>query len=65
MNEVFTLARLARRIGVPATWLRAEADAGRIPCLRAGKRYLFDLATVQRELSDRAAKTRQEVSHVR
>lgn len=64
MNELLTLSRLARRMGVPATWLRTEADAGRIPCLRAGRRYLFDLSAVQRELSDRAANTRQEAAHV-
>lgn len=46
---------LARRLRVPASWLRSEADAGRLPCLRAGRRYLFDAYTVERVLLARAA----------
>lgn len=46
---------LARRIGVPAYWLRREADAGRLPHVRAGTRYLFDAALVERLLLERAA----------
>ena len=44
----------ARRIGVTARWLRTEADAGRIPCLRAGSRLLFAPDAVERELAKRA-----------
>lgn len=38
-----TLSQASRALGLPIDWLREEADAGRIPCLRAGDRYLFDL----------------------
>jgi hypothetical protein len=55
-----TLARMARRLGVTAAWLRAEADGGRVPCLRAGKRYVFSPAAVEQALARRAA---QEVAH--
>jgi len=49
---------VARAIGVTETWLRAECEAGRIPCLRVGPRsYLLDLPTVRREL---LARTRGE-----
>jgi hypothetical protein len=45
---------MARLVGVPAAWLRAEADAGRIPHLKAGKVLLFDPDTVERILLERA-----------
>jgi hypothetical protein len=48
------LNQTARLLFVPASWLRAEADAGRVPCLRAGSAYLFDVETVERLLLDRA-----------
>jgi len=56
MGELTNLPRLARRLGVTAKFLRAEADAGRIPCIRAGTRYLFDAPTVERVLAQRASR---------
>jgi len=47
------LGAMARRLRVPATWLRAEADAGRIPHLRAGSALLFDPEVVERIVFDR------------
>jgi hypothetical protein len=63
MSELLSLPRAARRVGVTARWLRDEANAGRVPHLRAGTRYLFDLTTLTQALVDRAAKTRQGVHH--
>jgi excisionase family DNA binding protein len=57
------LARMARRLGVTQRWLRDEADAGRVPHLRAGTRYLFAPAAVEAALAARAARktdTREE-----
>lgn len=48
------IAHVARALRVPVAWLRAEAEAGRIPYLRAGRAMLCDLATVQRILWERA-----------
>ncbi len=45
---------VARRLRIPAKWLRDEAEAGRIPCLRAGNRILCDLEAVEAALLDRA-----------
>lgn len=42
------LSAMARRLRVPAKWLRAEAEAGRIPHLQAGNALLFDPQTVER-----------------
>ena len=37
-------------------WLKREADAGRLPCIRAGRRRMFDLASVLKALSAKPAK---------
>lgn len=42
-----TLGPMARRLRVPSSWLRSEAEAGRIPHLKAGKTLLFDAETVE------------------
>ncbi len=52
--RLLSLGQMARRLRVPVKWLREEADAGRIPGLKAGKAYLFDRETVERVLLDRA-----------
>jgi hypothetical protein len=54
MEEILSLRRMARLLGVPMQWLRSEADAGRVPCLRAGSRFLFPPAAVQQALARRA-----------
>jgi hypothetical protein len=48
------LGMTARLLRVPAAWLRAEAEAGRIPHLKAGRVFLFDPETVERVLLERA-----------
>ena len=56
-EELHTLRMLARRFkgyGLTVAWLQAEAEAGRIPCFRAGRRLLFDPDAVQRVLLKRA-----------
>lgn len=42
-TPLLPLGATARRLRVPSTWLRDQADAGLIPHIRAGKQYLFDL----------------------
>ncbi|MCE9589088.1 MAG: helix-turn-helix domain-containing protein [Planctomycetes bacterium] len=55
MQKQFTsIVDAARRLGVPVAWLRSEAQAGRVPHLRAGRRWLFDPDVVARVLDDRA-----------
>jgi hypothetical protein len=56
-SELLTLPRMARRLRVTVAWLRDEADAGRVPCLRAGSRYLFAPAAVESVLAERASRT--------
>lgn len=66
-NELIGLRRAARRLGVTQGWLRAEAEAGRIPHLKAGTRILLDLALVERVLWRRVERqaAQQEASDSR
>jgi hypothetical protein len=52
-SKFVTLSELARATRLPARWLQREADAGRLPCLRAGRRRMFDLAAVLAALAKR------------
>jgi hypothetical protein len=56
-SELVHLNTLARRLGVPAVWLRREAEAGNLPHIKAGSQLLFDAATVERILLERATRT--------
>lgn len=53
--SLLSLLDLAEALRLPKTWLKAEADAGRIPHLRIGKRYRFNREAVVAALSARAA----------
>ena len=56
-QRVMTLNRLARELNVSTTWLLAEAEAGRIPAVPAGKRnFVFNVKAVEKVLAERAAK---------
>lgn len=54
-EELLSLSRAARRVGVTSLWLKGEAEANRVPYLRAGRRLLFDLASLAESLRVRAA----------
>lgn len=43
---------------VPRAFLERETRAGRIPCLRAGNRVIYNPAAVRRALAEQAAKSR-------
>ena len=40
-KELFPLRRMAARLGVTNKWLREQAEAGKVPGLRAGDRWIF------------------------
>lgn len=50
-----TLHALSRRLGLPAAWIKAEAEAGRIPSLRTGRRLMFSVEAVREHLIRRAS----------
>jgi len=55
MSELLPLAKMARRLGVTANWLKGQADADFIPHLKAGNRYLFNSQAVIEVLAVAAA----------
>jgi hypothetical protein len=55
-RTLLPLTVVARRLRVPSRWLRAEAEAGRVPSLRAGNQFLSDLEAVEAALLERARK---------
>ena len=58
--DLISLPILARHLRVSQTWLRQEAQAGRIPALPAGRgRYLFSRSAVEKALAERAAEGQQ------
>lgn len=55
-EKLLSLAELADHTGLPVAWLRREADAGRIPCIRAGRRRMFNPTTVLKVLAEQQTK---------
>jgi hypothetical protein len=53
-DDLLDLSAAARRLHVPRSWLRREAHEGRVPCLRAGSRYLFSWCALSGALASRA-----------
>jgi hypothetical protein len=53
-TRLLPLNIVARRLRVPVRWLRAEAEAGRVPSLRAENAILCDPAAVETALLERA-----------
>jgi hypothetical protein len=62
VSDLFSLPRLAVRLRLPRGWLRQEALAGRLPCLKVGRRLLFNFSACERALAERAA-TSREATH--
>jgi hypothetical protein len=55
-KKLHNLLACARIVGVPATWLKEQAKAGNVPCLRIGKRKLFfNINAVRSALENMAA----------
>jgi excisionase family DNA binding protein len=63
-SPLLSLPALAEALNLPEEWIKDEADAGRIPHLRIGKRYRFNREAVIRNLAERAAKAGEGVPHV-
>lgn len=57
-NSLLKAGPMARKIGVPVQWLKDEAEAKRIPSLKAGRVFLFDPQTTEQVLVERARGTR-------
>jgi|GEM_PF-5999960 len=46
------IRRAASIFGVPLSWLQAEAKAGRIPAIKAGRRWLIHLDRTRSKLAE-------------
>lgn len=46
--------RAARILGLPVAWLRDEAKAGNIPCIRVGRSIRLNVDDVEQALKERA-----------
>lgn len=53
-RELMPAERAARILRVPATWLKGEVEAGRLPGLQAGRSILVHFPTIETLLADRA-----------
>jgi len=62
VETLTNLVGLSTRLRLPPHWLRAEALAGRIPCLKIGRKLLFNPSAVEQALAERAAAERLEVA---
>jgi len=54
--QLLNLNQLSEQTGLPTAWLKREADERRIPCIRAGRRRMFNLQAVLKVLTDRQSK---------
>src|SRR5271169_4854863 len=52
-EKLMTAVELAKRLGVPESWVRTEERMGRIPSVRLGKYVRFKLSEVERALAER------------
>lgn len=52
-TRLIRIGELSEQTGLPMAWLKREADAGRIPCVRAGRARMFNLQQVLTTLDDR------------
>lgn len=58
--ELLSLRRMAARLGVTAAWLKSSAEAGDVPALKAGNRWLFRPDVVVPAVAAMAAPNNQE-----
>ena len=61
-DKLLPIYVVARRLKVSAVWLAGEVQAGRVPALEAGDRYLLNIDAVEKTLLERASK--KEDDHV-
>lgn len=54
MGRKMLLKAAAEELGISAYFLRLEAKSGRIPCIKSGNRYIFDLELCEEFLRNKA-----------
>jgi len=56
-TELIPVGVMARRLHVTVRWLRGEAEAGRVPHVKAENTFLFNPEATTRVLAERASRT--------
>jgi len=59
-EKLLTTRGIARHFGLPVEWVIAEAKAGRLPHLRAGRQRLFNVDAVLQALLEAATRLPEE-----
>jgi len=59
-STIVSVANMALRLRIEASWLESECEAGRLPSLLAGGRRFVNPTAVERVLAERAAITERE-----
>lgn len=58
LKKLRNIHEIARELGLPLSWLKQQAREGKIPSLRTGKKYWFELSAVKDALAEMAAEGR-------
>ena len=53
-ERLVSLPELSDRTGLPLAWLKREAEVGRIPSIKAGRRNYFDVPAVLAVIAERS-----------
>ncbi len=53
-ENLHNLYGLSRELNLPVKWLKAKAVKGKIPCLRIGRRFRFNIEAVEAALLEMA-----------
>ena len=53
MQKYVSVHGLSDITKLPSSWIKREADAGRIPCMRVGRSRMFDPELVHKALTAR------------
>ena len=62
-SKLLPIGPTARRLHVTIKWLRSEAEAGRVPHLKADDRFLFDPIALELSLLQRAGGSPQSTNN--
>mgnify|MGYP006310699969 CR=1 FL=1 len=51
--------QIANELDLPLSWIKEQVEAGKIPCLRIGRKYKFELEAVKASLAETAAERKE------
>ena len=60
-DKLYNLAGVSELLRLPPSWIKKQVSAGKIPCLRVGRRMLFNIDAVREALADLAMEGADDV----